>query len=218
MREIRFLLIGLGNLGRRFCELLVEKDVVLQERYGFALRLVGAADSRGTAYSPEGLSPALVAQLKREGRSIADYPDTGRPGESALALVMAAEADLLLEASPVNLSQGAEPGLSCIRAAMQKGMHVSTPNKGPLVVAFRELHELAAECGVKLRFDGTVAGGLPAINSIASTMAASKRLPSPSCCSSYQSKPSKKSSFAAGAKTTGYFIGGSLRKPVPAPK
>ena len=164
MREIRFLLIGLGNLGRRFCELLVEKDVVLQERYGFALRLVGAADSRGTAYSPEGLSPALVAQLKREGRSIADYPDTGRPGESALALVMAAEADLLLEASPVNLSQGAEPGLSCIRAAMQKGMHVSTPNKGPLVVAFRELHELAAECGVKLRFDGTVAGGLPAIN------------------------------------------------------
>lgn len=164
MREIRFLLIGLGNLGRRFCELLVEKDAWLQERYGLALRLVGAADSRGTAYSPTGLHPALVAQLKREGRSIADYPGAGQPGGSALALVMSAESDLLLEASPVNLSQGAEPGLSCIRTAMRKGMHVSTPNKGPLVIAFRELHELADACGVELRFDGTVAGGLPAIN------------------------------------------------------
>lgn len=164
MREIRFVLIGLGNLGRRFCELLVEKDALLQARYGLALKLVGAADSRGTAYAAGGLDPALAARLKREGRSIADYPGVGRPGESALALVTAAEAELLLEASPVNLAQGAEPGLSCIRAAMRKGMHVSTPNKGPLVVAFRELHELAAACGVQLRFDGTVAGGLPAIN------------------------------------------------------
>lgn len=71
---------------------------------------------------------------------------------------------MLLEASPVNLAQGAEPGLSCIRAAMQKRMHVVTPNKGPLVVAYRELHALAQTYGVRLRFDGTVAGGLPAIN------------------------------------------------------
>ncbi len=47
---------------------------------------------------------------------------------------------------------------------MQKGMHVVTPNKGPLVVAYRELHDLAKANGVQLRFDGTVAGGLPAIN------------------------------------------------------
>ncbi|OQA93410.1 MAG: Homoserine dehydrogenase [Chloroflexi bacterium ADurb.Bin222] len=164
MREIRFVLVGLGNLGRRFCELLVEKDALLRERYGLRLKLVGAADSRGTAYAAAGLDPALVAQLKREGRSIADYPGAGRPGESALALVAGAEAELLLEASPVNLAQGAEPGLSCTRTALKKGMHVSTPNKGPLVLAFRELHDLAAANGVSLRFDGTVTGGLPAIN------------------------------------------------------
>ncbi len=164
MREIRFLLVGVGNLGRRFCELLTTKDALLRERYGLDLRLVGAADSRGTAYASAGLDLETVVQLKGEGRSVADYPGSGRPGETALALVQAAEADLLLEASPVNLQAGAEPGLSCIRTAMRKGMDVSTPNKGPLVVAFRELHALAGACGVKLRFDGTVAGGLPAIN------------------------------------------------------
>ena len=64
----------------------------------------------------------------------------------------------------MNLEQNAEPGLTCIRRAMAKGMHVVTPNKGPLVVAFDELHALAVEHHVKLSYDGTVAGGLPAIN------------------------------------------------------
>jgi homoserine dehydrogenase len=164
MREVRCVLVGLGNLGRRFCEILSEKDADLRQRYGLALVLVGAADSRGAAYAPGGLDWAEVARLKREGGSVGAYPGAGRPGWDARALVAEAEADLLLEASPVNLAQGAEPGLTCVRTAMQKGMHVVTPNKGPLVLAYRELHDLAKEKGVQLRFDGAVAGGLPAIN------------------------------------------------------
>lgn len=164
MQTIRYTLVGLGNLGRRFCEVIVEKDTLLRERYDLKLVLVGAADSRGAAYDANGLDPARIAAIKQAGGSVADYPGAGRAGWDALALVQSAEADVLLEASPVNLAQGAEPGLSCICAAMQKGMHVVTPNKGPLVVAYRELHALAKAQGVKLRFDGTVAGGLPAIN------------------------------------------------------
>jgi len=163
MRTIRFILVGLGNLGRRLCEILPAKEPLLAQRYGLSLRLVGAADSRGAAYDPAGLNLAEVVRLKRAGGSIADYPGEGRPGWPAPALVATAEADLLLEASPVNLKQGAEPGLTCIRTALQRGMHVVTPNKGPLVLAYRELHDLAAAHGVQLRFDGTVAGGLPAI-------------------------------------------------------
>jgi homoserine dehydrogenase len=78
-------------------------------------------------------------------------------------LVAQVDAGLLLEASPVHLEQGAEPGLTCIRTAMQKGMDVATPNKGPLVVAFDELEALADEMDVAFRYDGTVAGGLPAL-------------------------------------------------------
>jgi homoserine dehydrogenase len=51
-----------------------------------------------------------------------------------------------------------------MRAAMRKGLHVVTANKGPLVLAYPELAALAREQGVCLRFCGTVAGGLPAIN------------------------------------------------------
>jgi len=165
MRTIRFLLVGLGNIGRRFCVVLSEKDVFLRRRYGLDLRMVGAADSRGVAYDPVmALDPAKAAEIKQSGGTIADYPGAGRRDWPATDLVAVAQAGLLLEASPVNLAQGAEPGLTCIRTALGRGMHVVTPNKGPLVVAYRELHDLAEARGVQLRFDGAVAGGLPAIN------------------------------------------------------
>ena len=44
MQTVDLLLVGLGNLGRRFCEVLVEKDVSLRYQYGLTLRLVGAAE------------------------------------------------------------------------------------------------------------------------------------------------------------------------------
>jgi len=164
MKTIKCVLVGLGNLGRRFCEIMVEKDAYLQEKYELKLLLVGAADSRGAAYAPEGLAWAMVAQLKAAGGTVGDYPGIGQRDWDARELVAAADADLLLEASPVNLQDGGEPGLTCVRTALQNQMHVVTPNKGPLVLAYRELHALAKANGVKLRFDGTVAGGLPAIN------------------------------------------------------
>ena len=165
MRTVRLLLIGLGNLGRRLCEVLSEKDELLRERYELELRLIGAADSRGAAYDPaSGLDLKRVAEIKREGGTIADYPGAGRRGWLATELVATAEADVLLEASPVNLTQGAEPAMTCIRTALERGLHVVTPNKGPLVLAYGELHDLAAAHAAQLRFDGTVAGGLPALN------------------------------------------------------
>ena len=164
MQTIRIVLVGLGNLGRRLCEVLSEKEPLLRDRFGLELRLVAAADSRGAAYDPAGLNTAEVARLKRAGDTVADYAGAGRQGWLAPDLVATAEADVLLEASPVNLKEGAEPALTCIRTALQRGMHVVTPNKGPLVLAYQELHDLAAAHGVQLRFDGTVAGGLPAIN------------------------------------------------------
>lgn len=165
MQQVRLVLVGLGNLGRRFCRILQDKQDHLQRRYDLDLVLVGAADSQGAAYDPvHALDPGQVVALKSSGGSVADYPEVGQPRRLATDLVATARADVLLEASPVNLAQGAEPGLSCIRTALRRGLHVSTPNKGPLVVAYAELHQLAATHGVQLRFDGTVAGGLPALS------------------------------------------------------
>jgi homoserine dehydrogenase len=160
---VRILMVGLGNLGRRFCELLVEKVPDVETRYGLRLQLVGAADSRGAAYDAHGLDPARLAEIKFAGGSAGDYPGAGQPNQTGAELIAGAEADVLCEASPVNLEDGGEPGLTHVRLALERGMHVTTANKGPIVLAYQELHELAGRHGVALRFDGTVAGGLPAL-------------------------------------------------------
>ena len=163
VHNVDIVLVGVGNLGRRFTRLLADKAAHLKTRYGLELRLVGVADSRGAARDPAGLDLDTVVRIKAEGGSVGDIPGAGRADESAIDLVRGIEADLLCEASPVNLQSGGEPGLSCIREALARGMHVVTPNKGPIVLAYRELVDLAATHGVALRFDGTVAGGLPAL-------------------------------------------------------
>ena len=49
-----------------------------------------------------------------------------------------------------------DAGLTHVRLALERGLHVVTANKGPMVLAYQELHDLAARYGVQLRFDGTV--------------------------------------------------------------
>jgi homoserine dehydrogenase len=161
-QKVRFLLIGVGNVGRRFLELLVRKRDTLRDRLGLELVLTGVADTSGVAICPTGLDPQQVVRLKAEGQGVAAYSQWGQPGGSALEMVQTAEADLLLEASPANLKDG-QPGLRCIEVALSRAMHVVTANKAPLVLAFPRLLDLTRVHGVQLRFDATVAGGLPAV-------------------------------------------------------
>ncbi len=160
---VRIIVSGLGNLGLRFTGIIAEKREQLRDRYGLDLVIVGAADSRGTAYDPTGLDPTEIIRVKRETGSIGNYPEVGTPDTSTLDLITTGDVDVLCEATPVNLQSGGEPGLSHVKAALSHGMHVVTPNKGPIVLAYTELVSLAKNHNVQLRFDGTVAGGLPAI-------------------------------------------------------
>jgi homoserine dehydrogenase len=165
-QRVQLLLAGAGNVGRRFLELLLRKKDTLQQRLGLELTVVGVADSSGAAICPEGLDLQQIVDLKTEGRGVADCPEWGQMGVSALQMVQTAgvgSPGLLLDASPANLKHG-QPGLGCIEAALALGMHVVTANKAPLVLAFPGLLALARKHGVQLRFDATVAGGLPAIN------------------------------------------------------
>ncbi|NIV35835.1 MAG: homoserine dehydrogenase, partial [Anaerolineae bacterium] len=170
---MRVLLIGAGNVGRRFLGLVDSKGPALRERLGLDLVLVGIADSSGVAVNPEGLPIQEIANLKSAGQSVAEHPRWGDRRGSALEMVRSQSADLLLEASPANMEDG-QPAMACIEAALSSGMHVVTANKAPLVLAFPRLVELARANGVQLRYDATVTGGLPAVNLGQRDLAAAK--------------------------------------------
>jgi len=159
----RFALVGVGNIGRRFLEILAKKQETLRARYGLRLILVTAVDSKGAALNDSGLELEQIVRLKLAGESVAAYPDHGTDGLTPVDALGRATADLLIELSPTNLQHG-EPGLSAITWALEHGMDVITANKGPLVLAFQRLAALAAENGKSLLFSGAVAGGLPTVN------------------------------------------------------
>jgi homoserine dehydrogenase len=158
----RLLLHGLGNVNSRVLRILCDKKELLNSRYGLAPLIVGAVDSQGAAWDPQGLDPQEIAALKGAGQSVAGHP-AGRSGIGGMELLDQIETDVLLEASPLNLETG-QPGLGCIRAALSRGTHVVTANKGPLVLAYQELVALARANGAQIRYSATVGGGLPAVN------------------------------------------------------
>ncbi|HIQ12720.1 MAG TPA: homoserine dehydrogenase [Caldilineales bacterium] len=162
MHVYKLILMGFGSVHQAFVRLLLEKGEILARRYHLAFRVVGAADSRGGVYQPAGLDLKALLGHKGAGQSVTRFPG-GDPVPDSLTLARTADYDLLLEASPVNLTDG-EPALSCVRAALTRGKVAVLANKAPLVLDFGGLHALARERDAGLAFSATVCGGLPVIN------------------------------------------------------
>ncbi|MCS6843358.1 MAG: homoserine dehydrogenase [Caldilineales bacterium] len=161
-RTVDLILVGLGHVHRQLLHLLATRSGALEERYGLRLRVVGACDSRGAVVSAAGLNPAMLLCHKLSGAHAGEFAG-GQPGATALDLLRQVRADVLLEASPVNLRDG-EPALTFVRAAIEAGLDVVLANKAPLALAYADLHRRARERGVRLAFSATVCGGLPVVN------------------------------------------------------
>ena len=170
MKQIRLSLVGFGVVGQGFAKLIMTKHDVLKQYYGVDISLVGIANSRhGFVYRQDGLHIPAVLQLAKENSPLSNYPGTTH-WDSALEGLRASSADILIEATPTNL-RDAEPGMSHIRLALSKGMHVVTANKGPVALAAKELISLAIHHGVQLRMESTVMAGTPVISTIQECMA-----------------------------------------------
>jgi homoserine dehydrogenase len=162
LHTVDVILVGLGNVHRQFLHLLATRDELLAQRYGLRLRVVGAADSQGAVADATGLAPVALLAHKRAGGSAGAYPG-GVAGATALDLLVQVEAQVLLEASPVNLVD-AQPSLSILLAALARGRDVVLANKGPLALHYPLLRVAAEAHGARLAFSATVCGGLPVVN------------------------------------------------------
>jgi homoserine dehydrogenase len=159
---IRTALIGLGNVGRNLLHIFDIKGERLAREYGLAFRVICVADSSGVAVDPAGYDPVALIRLKEAGGRAADLPGF-LPNTTPQEALTTLDVDLLMEASPVNLRDG-EPGLGVTRAALSRGIPAVLANKAPLVLAFEELHQMAARTAAGLAYSATVCGALPVIN------------------------------------------------------
>jgi homoserine dehydrogenase len=162
LHTVDVILVGLGNVHRQFLHLLATRDALLAQRYGLQLRVVGAADSQGAVADATGLDPVVLLAHKRAGGSAGNFPG-GVAGAAALDLLGLVKAQVLLEASPVNLID-AEPSRSVVLAALERSIDVVLANKGPLALHYPLLRAAADVHGARLAFSATVCGGLPVVN------------------------------------------------------
>jgi homoserine dehydrogenase len=181
-RTLRLVLAGLGNVNRNFLRLMQSQRNLLRDVYGLELVVAGAADSSGAVVNDDALDPAALLAHKEAGGKVATFAGASLRHVSLESMIEAVPADMLLEATPVNLQTG-QPGLDLCRAALEKGMHVVLANKGPLALAYQELlpswpspqlPQAARPFGRRsaspegrgswVRFSACVGGALPTIN------------------------------------------------------
>ena len=143
-------LAGCGNVGTALLEILHEKKDELKEKYGFEYKVVLVSDlTKGVVANADGIDLAALLESIAETRTFDKF---ARADGSFEELLERSGATVLAECTPTNLKTG-EPGLSHLRAALSRGISVTTTNKGPIALAFDELTE-----------EGVVMSGTPLID------------------------------------------------------
>lgn len=144
MREIKVALLGFGNAGKAFEEVLISKQEELQTKYDCQIKLVAkVTKSKGNLLEPKGIDAMEVART-------VDY-------------------DILIEATPLDILTG-QPAIDHIRIALEREKDVITANKGPIAWAYRELKELAEKNHCQFCYETTVMDGTPVFNLVQDTL------------------------------------------------
>ena len=157
MTRFDLLLIGYGNVARRFESLLAEQRPSLA-------RIVGIATRHGCAYGPSVVS--AFRQTRDPAKAGHYQPDTLPFLQDALRRSAAAARQrrlVVVETTTLDIERG-EPAIGHIRTALAGGAHVVTANKGPVAFAYRRLAKAAARADRRFLFEGAVMDGVPIFN------------------------------------------------------
>jgi homoserine dehydrogenase len=163
VRVLRVALVGFGHVGRRFVLRLPGRYRGVLREAGVRAVLTGIATARhGAAIDPAGLSPAACLRLARRGAAL-DALHRAGPIGSTLDFIRAVPADVLVELTTLDPGRG-EPAVSHVAAALARGLHVVTANKGPVAFALARLSALARRRGRLFLYESAVMDGAPVFN------------------------------------------------------
>jgi len=103
-----------------------------------------------------------LQEIEALGRFSLENPDFSEL--NSIEAVQQLDYDVLIELTTLNLSDRAEPAITYVKTALERGKHCVTANKGPIAFAYQELASLAREHEARLLFESTVMDGAPVFN------------------------------------------------------
>ena len=180
---VDLVLVGFGNVGRRFARLLGERRDRLRDIDGLECRVVGIATrTSGVAFDPGGIDADAAAALVESGGRLEDLGDRSAPPcRDALDLIARAAraqgaaggvesaATVLVESTTLDIRDG-RPAIDHVEAALDAGFDVVTANKGPAAFAYDRLDSRARAAGRSFLFEGAVMDGVPVFNLVRETL------------------------------------------------
>lgn len=142
-------LIGYGGVGKAFIRLLKEKAVPCKVKY--------ILKSDGGLFNSRGIDINTIIKVQDNVKEHKDWVENIR-----FENIIDEEIDFLVELTPTDMKTG-EPGLSYIKEGLSRGINVVTGNKGPILIDYKNLKELAERNRVSLGIGCTTGGALPSI-------------------------------------------------------
>lgn len=154
---MRIGLIGYGGVGEAFIKLIEDKKESLRNK-GIELIVNYIIKSDGGIYDSDGINLEEIVKCKDIKKSIfwSEYI-------SFRNIIKNNDVDIIVELTPTNRATG-EPGITHMREALKNKINVVTGNKGPILLNYRELKNLAKKNNVSLEIGCTTGGALPSIN------------------------------------------------------
>jgi len=163
--ELRLAILGYGNAGRAYGLMLTEKASEIARLYDTEVKVCAIVTrSKGTLIDSSGID---LTEAENQLKSIGKFKDGIRA--DALKVAREADYDVLVELTPLDIFSG-RPAIDHIEAALSRGKHVISANKGPIAWAYRPLMEMADKNGCKFFFETTVMDGTPVFNLCAETL------------------------------------------------
>jgi homoserine dehydrogenase len=151
-------------VGKAFVTLVTERKHRIGQKYGLNLELAAIVDIGGAAVSKQGALPVdkLLSHAEKGG-TVETFPGYGIPAISGAEVISSFKADVLVETTPTNLING-QPGWNHMLAALERGIDIVSANKGPLVLYYRKIQELAKVKGCHIYMSAATAAALPTLD------------------------------------------------------
>lgn len=152
-------LIGKGNVGTKFLEILNEKKEFLRDKFNFDFKIVSIFEIDGALINKNGIDLEILLEKGEKFREISYW----KKDEKVIDLIPKLDINIIVETTPTNPDTG-EPALSHIIEALNNGIDVISSNKGPFYLKYNTIKNLAKKRNCFIRYEAAVASCVPALS------------------------------------------------------
>lgn len=159
-------ILGLGNVGMNLLGIMKDFGEYHMKLSGETIEVVCVGDSKHTVVSSEAMDLQRIIYYKKLG-------DIWSSGYEAIDREELFQHEFDVVVDLTTASRTGEPGKKLYEQSFLNGRDVVTANKSPLALHWNSIMESARKHSRRIRYEATVAGGLPIFNMLEYCLSAS---------------------------------------------